>query len=258
MLTAGRASTAPMIRPSSSLATFEKALVAVGLLTTLATYTVLFLDEATIMKLAGDEQAFEMLSALAYGFAAVLCVASARRLRRTRLRVAGRTALIALALLFAVASGEELSWGQHILKFRTPDVLAEANRQDEFNLHNLGIFDSRDPQGGRKSGMGFLLNSNRFLDYFMLSMFVLLPIVIRRRDALGRLAQNFDLPRFGLGFAAPLALNYGLTALSLLITQGKLMSRATSEIRETNSAMLCLLLALYLFTAHASADDTPA
>ena len=41
----------------------------------------------------------------------------------------------ALALVFA--AGEEISWGQRIFLFETPDYLREINLQDEFNLHNI-------------------------------------------------------------------------------------------------------------------------
>ena len=41
----------------------------------------------------------------------------------------------AAALLFV--AGEEISWGQRILGFATPDALAALNRQDEFNVHNI-------------------------------------------------------------------------------------------------------------------------
>jgi hypothetical protein len=36
----------------------------------------------------------------------------------------------------AVIAGEEISWGQRIFGFRTPDAIAENNTQYEFNLHN--------------------------------------------------------------------------------------------------------------------------
>ncbi|MEE2526544.1 hypothetical protein V0U79_09210 [Hyphobacterium sp. HN65] len=44
-------------------------------------------------------------------------------------------ALIALACFFI--AGEELSWGQWIFHWSTPDSLAEVNLQNETNLHNL-------------------------------------------------------------------------------------------------------------------------
>lgn len=41
-------------------------------------------------------------------------------------------------------AGEEISWGQQIFQWETPEFLAERNRQNETNLHNLigaGVFE---------------------------------------------------------------------------------------------------------------------
>ena len=45
--------------------------------------------------------------------------------------------VLAWALLMFVFMGEEISWGQRILGFGTPEVLMEINHQQEFNLHNI-------------------------------------------------------------------------------------------------------------------------
>jgi hypothetical protein len=45
--------------------------------------------------------------------------------------------MLVLALAAVYFAGEEASWGQHWLGFRTPQAWAEENRQGEFNLHNL-------------------------------------------------------------------------------------------------------------------------
>ena len=42
-----------------------------------------------------------------------------------------------LSLLFLVAGGEEISWGQRIFDLKTPDYLAHLNDQNEFNFHNI-------------------------------------------------------------------------------------------------------------------------
>ena len=47
------------------------------------------------------------------------------------------TAPLGFAVMFFLAAGEEASWGQHWLKFSTPDALAKVNSQGEMNLHNL-------------------------------------------------------------------------------------------------------------------------
>ena len=47
--------------------------------------------------------------------------------------------VLAWALLMFVFAGEEISWGQRILGFQTPESVRGANVQGEFNVHNLGF-----------------------------------------------------------------------------------------------------------------------
>ena len=48
--------------------------------------------------------------------------------------------IISIGLFYYL--GEEISWGQHYLKFKTPEVLIPLNNQKEFNLHNISnLFD---------------------------------------------------------------------------------------------------------------------
>lgn len=55
----------------------------------------------------------------------------------------GRTRLAAFALLVAVGAvflaGEEISWGQRLFGWVTPEQLEVINRQGETNVHNIGI-----------------------------------------------------------------------------------------------------------------------
>jgi len=54
---------------------------------------------------------------------------------------AGRRGLAILFVLVAVGAfvvaGEEISWGQRILGFLTPDALKDVNHQGEANVHNI-------------------------------------------------------------------------------------------------------------------------
>lgn len=43
----------------------------------------------------------------------------------------------AAAVIFFLGFGEEISWGQRIIGFSTPDELREINFQEEFTLHNI-------------------------------------------------------------------------------------------------------------------------
>ncbi|WP_282609780.1 hypothetical protein [Pelagibius sp. Alg239-R121] len=61
-----------------------------------------------------------------------------------------RSWMMALMLFFAVGffyiAGEEASWGQHLFLWDTPGWMAEANRQNETNLHNLHLSLDRIPK----------------------------------------------------------------------------------------------------------------
>jgi hypothetical protein len=58
------------------------------------------------------------------------------RVRRGHRMQAILWAAFVVAGIFII--GEEVSWGQRLFGFETPDVLEEINRQDEANLHNIG------------------------------------------------------------------------------------------------------------------------
>ncbi|MCG8336841.1 MAG: hypothetical protein MJE63_20230 [Proteobacteria bacterium] len=45
--------------------------------------------------------------------------------------------VLGAGILFFLAFGEEISWGQRIFQFETPEMMEEINRQGEMNLHNL-------------------------------------------------------------------------------------------------------------------------
>lgn len=48
-----------------------------------------------------------------------------------------RVFLLGLGVFFVICAGEEISWGQRIIGFDTPESLVEINTQDEFNVHNI-------------------------------------------------------------------------------------------------------------------------
>ena len=60
--------------------------------------------------------------------------------------------LIALLACIFVA-GEEESWGQHILNWRTPEYWAAINDQDETNLHNTSSWFDQKPRLALMTGV---------------------------------------------------------------------------------------------------------
>jgi hypothetical protein len=87
---------------------------------------------------------------------------------------------LALALVLLFGFVEEISWGQRIFGWETPE-LAIANRQGETNIHNLEIF-----QG--------LFNIHRLFNLFWLTYCVLVPITAVAVPILAALYRRISLP----------------------------------------------------------------
>ena len=87
----------------------------------------------TYEVLAREDALVENSTALLFFLTALLLLAIAARGRG----VPGRWLYILGAFAFVFATGEEISWGQRIFGFETPNYLRDINDQNEFNLHNI-------------------------------------------------------------------------------------------------------------------------
>jgi hypothetical protein len=76
-------------------------------------------------------------------FFVILAASGAFALGAGRARRAGRSGLAvafaAVALGAFLVAGEEISWGQRILGFATPEALEPINHQGEANIHNISV-----------------------------------------------------------------------------------------------------------------------
>lgn len=105
--------------------------IALSLLVALA-----MLRRGFFLLLTGEDSLVEWLQVA--GFAAAGIVSAllvGRRLHAGDRRRALPFAVLAGACLFV--AGEEISWGQRMLGFETPEPLGAVNRQEEFTLHNI-------------------------------------------------------------------------------------------------------------------------
>ncbi|WP_323844851.1 hypothetical protein [Microbulbifer magnicolonia] len=83
--------------------------------------------------------------------------------------------LTALAVLFLFGAGEEISWGQRVFSFSTPELIAEQNKQGEANIHNLAFFHALNDDGSKKSGLARWVTGERMFSLFWLAFCILLP-----------------------------------------------------------------------------------
>ncbi len=140
-------------------------------------------DRASLAAACVEDGPIENLSAILLALAALgFFVAAGRssflRRRQGRWRY---VPILAWGMLMVVFCGEEISWGQRIFNFGTPDVIRSSNKQREFNLHNIYWVDSA--QGG----------AYRWLTLMMLTTGILLPAIAATRT--GRQAiRHFSFP----------------------------------------------------------------
>ena len=90
-------------------------------------------DESTLSRLSSEDALIEDLTAILLFSASTLLFVTGwmeRKSLRRWIYVVGGIVLLFIA-------GEEISWGQRIFGYPTPDWIAERNRQGEFNAHNL-------------------------------------------------------------------------------------------------------------------------
>jgi hypothetical protein len=100
----------------------------------------LIADPERYDRLSREDRLIEYLTAVFLAVSGVLFIrSSAFSLREKTFQYRKlRTVMFVLAgLVFLVAAGEEVSWGQRIFKFETPETLVALNDQNEFNFHNI-------------------------------------------------------------------------------------------------------------------------
>jgi hypothetical protein len=105
------------------------------------------------------------------------------RLRAVRSRLF-LACLLGFAAVFFFGAGEEISWGQRLLGFGTPEAIKQYNTQDEFTVHNLQFGEIR----LNKLIFGLLLT-------IIVVVYVLvLPVLWRLWPPVRGLADTFAIP----------------------------------------------------------------
>ncbi len=117
------------VRPRTAWVVFWLPVVATALV------TASLLHQPTFVLLTREDSVLEWGQVVCFVMAGVFAALAAVRLRG---RLALAVPLVAgFAVLAFFAAGEEISWGQRIFDWGTPESLSAVNHQDETNLHNI-------------------------------------------------------------------------------------------------------------------------
>ncbi len=156
-----------------------------------------------------------------------------------------------LGLLFFLGFGEEISWGQRIFGWETPETMMALNAQEETNIHNLQIFHNKNEDGTEKSFLELLLNMNRLFIIFWLSFCVLVPILHKYVKLARKYIEFLGIPLVPLWIGGLFLFNFILQQHYKQIIQQfdttTLVPKYLSETMESVCALLFLLVAIHFF-----------
>lgn len=174
---------------------------------------------------------------------------TARKYFKQRNRLGGVLSILICLVLFVMA-GEELSWGQRIFGWATPEAIAEINAQNETNLHNMATqaFQNTLYFGGWLLLIGFSFWRKT------------LSGIINKVKPLAFLANWLPPMSFvlifavGFGFCDPLSsetgLAYGSNLFIVIATLNVLVAMCVKYVKERNSQMVnrvIIVTVIFLF-----------
>ena len=152
-----------------------------------------------------------------------------------KLRTEQNMFCVLLGSAFFCALGEEISWGQRIFGWGTPEPLCEANWQEETNIHNINFF--------MKSGLSF----ERLFNLFWMTYCLLIPLLNKYSVSSAKFFKSINLPiaPFWIGFL--LLTNYIIIHIIQYfhIYSINRIFYGALEIKETNYAFIFMALSAY-------------
>ena len=124
---------------------------------------------------------------LAFSALVVLSLGALATATEPRWLPAARGVWLGISALVLFGAGEEISWGQRLVGWESPEWFLDHNKQNETNLHNLLVF------GVNINKMVFA----KLLGIGMLLYLVALPLAYRRRPRFREWIDRRAIPPLG-------------------------------------------------------------
>jgi hypothetical protein len=156
-------------------------------------------EPSTLKWLASEDGPLENLSAINWLLAAAIMFILFAKKKNIW--------FLLLGIFFFVCLGEEISWGQRLLGFATPEAIRGENLQGEFNLHNMNFFDRR---FGQKSFWDVMYDMTRLFAIFWFLYGCVLPVAMKLSSRLDRFVQKIRLPVMPLYIGVLFLVNYAV------------------------------------------------
>jgi hypothetical protein len=223
-------------------------LVAFGAVYSILTFLMPFvLSEKTVGRQIREDSLIEYLGALGF-FVAGVAFLAAFFLERTGnrlgpIRTPRNLVYLGLAAILLFGAGEEISWGQRILGYGTPDTF-EENEQEEVSIHNLPLFDT--------SNAGNLLQFNRLFILFWFTIGIFIPLAAISSKSIRLKLRELGIPVVSLTIGGLFLINYVLSKMYGFVFDGDKLEDPQrwdgrlSEIRESQEGVIFALVGIYI------------
>ena len=211
------------------------------ILVLILSYSFLNFSPDNIVVVWGKEDGFfEWLTALCYFISFLLLVLIYKKNKNIF--------ILFLGIVMFFGAGEELSWGQRIFGFATPEAVNQVNVQHEFNLHNTVLFDSRHLDMKLKTGIEKLFEMNFLLKLFFACFGILLPICIYHVKIISNFIYKFKVPVPPISLGLFFSISWFLMKFSLTGNRSEgSVNRAGSEIAEFIGSYIMVIISLYFY-----------
>ena len=212
-------------------------------------YLTALLPRETFIFYSKEDGPFENLSALCFFLTSATFLAAYVRDRAGNawgaFRLRKNVFLLFLAALFFFGAGEEISWGQRMIGFDTPEVVRELNIQQETNIHNLKLFNRVNRSGEEKRGLALLFNFDRLFSVFWASFCILLPVIRRTSPRARAWMDRGGVPDVPLWIGVFFPINYLICkSIEPLVLDDMFVHFGVIEIKECIFAFLFVMVGL--------------
>jgi hypothetical protein len=241
-----------------------RAIVTAAYLMLFAGFTLLLSPVDTVAWLGQEDGPVENVGALSFLLAGIVFLVTAYRSsgfhRQSGTgRLESPLALLALGALCLVCFGEEISWGQRLFDYSVPAWLADFNRQGEWNLHNLAWFHAKTAEGAEKSFWGRLINMDRLLALFQLTLCTLVPVLTAYSATLRTWLARIGLPIVPWWIAGLVPTQFLITQVLFAVVGGQPIEGNTlDESKESLRAVIFLVVALWAYRQTTAAPSVAA
>ena len=224
--------------------TTSLAILIPGLILSSLVYLVFYWYSDQLTPLTREDGPIETVGALLFLVNSVLCFRIYSRVSKSDEyqinKKLGTWVFFIFGVMFFFAFAEEISYGQRIIGFETPEELKVLNNQDEFNIHNLEVF----YEGGNKTA---LITPIRLFALFGLVYMVFLPLAVPRIKWIRDLVTEWSIP-IPVSILPGILFIYNLGFCKIvqtqLVVERNLIFRGMLEIAE--AFLLVFLLMMFL------------